>query len=44
VVLICHPSYARSINRRITVEASLGIKKARTYSEITKAKRGGDMA
>jgi hypothetical protein len=32
VVHICHPSYSGSVNRRIAIQANLGIK-ARPYSK-----------
>jgi hypothetical protein len=35
-------SYSEGVNRRITVQASLGIK-VRPYSEVMKAKRASDM-
>jgi hypothetical protein len=36
---LCHPSYVRSISRRITIQAGLGLQDP--ISKITKAKRVG---
>jgi hypothetical protein len=40
VVCICHPSYMRSTNRRIAVQADLCIKQ-HPISKLTNAKRTG---
>jgi hypothetical protein len=38
VALTCHPRHVVNVNRRITVQANLGIN-ARPYSKIPKAQR-----
>jgi hypothetical protein len=43
VTSTCHPSYMESVNRRIVVQASLGIK-VRPYSKNNKAKKAGSVA
>jgi hypothetical protein len=40
----CHPRYERHINRRIVIQANLGIKSETLSKNITSSKRGGGVA
>jgi hypothetical protein len=44
VVHSCHPTYTRNMNRRIAVQAGLGINGETLSKKIPKAKRTGNIA